>query len=401
MNELTQQQNIDNFAGKLISAYMVLYALNMLFQTSINVPVISQNSTYIFGGLFLAYFVIGFYKFRNVMNSFIIGEIIVWLLFGLSILRYSGYTSEIFARCMWTIVFCIPLIATISHVDNIKEFLHKTRGICLLVIAIMIYISINSTRIGGSGEYNMAIGYTLLFPTVYSITLIREKKLFIIPAILSFIFIVLYGSRGPIACIGIFLIFFILFGVQSNSLKGLVLKVTTVLIIIAFIIFDEQIMKSIAVFVSGHNISSRNLSYYLNNRLFADSGRSSILETAYSQINAKPILGWGIAGDIICMNQYPHRLDVELMIDFGYIIGIILCIIIIYAVISGFINSKEYRAEYLCLMSSGFVPLFFSHTYLSEPFFWIFMGLCFSVVKKHSSIIKGKIVIRHSKTKFL
>lgn len=389
------QLKYDESAGKLLSAYMILYSLNILFQTVIKIPLISQNSTYLFGALFLFIFIALFFREKKTMNMFVIAEFIVCLLIVFTILRYNGYTSDIFARCMWTIVFCVPLLASLSYINNINNFILKTKYVCIIVIAIMIFISINSTRIGGSGEYNMAVGYTLLFPTVCCITLIRDNRLFILPSVAGFVVILLYGSRGPIGCIGIFLIMFILFGLKSNSRKGLFLKVIAILFIVSLFVFEEEIMKSIATFISGHNISSRNLSYFLSNRLFADSGRGSIIQEAYNQINNKPLIGWGIAGDIICLNQYPHRLDVELMIDFGYIVGTILCIIILYYVISGLINSREHRVEYLCLFASGLVPLFFSHSYLSEPFFWAFIGLCISIARKNYSV--GKIVFTRRK----
>ena len=133
------------------------------------------------------------------------------------------------------------------------------------------------------------------------------------------------------------------------------------------------------------NINSRTIIILLNNSFFYDSGRHRLVNEAIDNLKRKPFIGWGIAGDVICMEQYPHRIDIEILLDFGQIMGIIIICLLICLIIRGFLCAKENRIEYLVLLSCGLAPLFLSHSYLSEPFFWIFLGACISLARHNNS----------------
>ena len=104
------------------------------------------------------------------------------------------------------------------------------------------------------------------------------------------------------------------------------------------------------------------------------------------EIYKKPITGIGIAGDRrILDGSYVHNFFIELIGNFGLIIGFIISIGIVLLIIRSLITKNNEKYELIILwVSLGFVHLIVSSSYLIDVKFWILFGLVlnFSQAKK-------------------
>ena len=377
-----KQARYDRKVGKLLSCYLILFIINMILQVLINIPILSDYSTYFFGCSFMVVFVALFWRYQNVIVCCFIAEVFAIILIIISIIRYPVHEDEICARCLWMVVFCVPLLVSIMKIKNISIVLFETRITCVCIIPIMAMVSVITSHQNNEAGYNMAIGYALLFPSILCFVLGRKHIIYYVLSVLGLTCIVMYGSRGPLACIGIFVVLYFLIG-KTNTRKNALLRISIISLSIICIIEFKKIIDIVAYVSEYLNISSRTINKIVDNSMMSDSGRSRIVDRAIDCINQKPLIGWGIAGDTACIDQYPHRIDIELMLDYGIIIGIVLCVCIVLLFVCSIIYDKTNRKYILVFVACGLAPLFFSHSYISEPFFWAFIGVCIAIRNNH------------------
>ena len=237
------------------------------------------------------------------------------------------------------------------------------------------------------GSYSMSLSYYMLLPTLVFINDIFEGF-----SIISFIFLILslivilsLGSRGAVLCILVFafLKFF------NPLLKKSYIKIIVSFIILSMCIFTLFFLGKIAEFLYyellNFGINSRTLSLFLREGVYL-SGRDKIYDSVIMEIYKKPITGIGIAGDRrILDGSYVHNFFIELIGNFGLIIGFIISIGIVLLIIRSLITKNNEKYELIILwVSLGFVHLIVSSSYLIDVKFWILFGLVlnFSQAKK-------------------
>ncbi len=95
------------------------------------------------------------------------------------------------------------------------------------------------------------------------------------------------------------------------------------------------------------------------------------------QIEAITFLGKGLYGDRIVSDMYAHNILIELLVQYGFILGFLIIIIIIYIIGNGvFSINKRINNLSIIFISSGFLKLFITGSYLNqEPCFYILLGL--------------------------
>ena len=117
--------------------------------------------------------------------------------------------------------------------------------------------------------------------------------------------------------------------------------------------------------------------------VFNDENRELLYAGFVSMIWQKP-WGYGIMGDRYISYEYglfykpiyPHNIYLEVIINFGYVIGIIICALFTFflfrAILIG--NNKQYKVMILVLASTSFVKLLFSSSYWIDQMFFMLLG---------------------------
>ena len=160
----------------------------------------------------------------------------------------------------------------------------------------------------------------------------------------------------------------------------------------------ESIVRSLIVFGSNFGINSRTLSQIVEGSFLKSYGRTNIRETLIAGITESPFIGYGLWGDrFVTLNyghgkaSYAHNIILEIITQFGVILGIFLIIALLWLIIKKiyYNNRSYYFVILLCVIPSGLIKLFFSGSYLNEPYFFFLMGLLFHRhirIKKQVSI---------------
>lgn len=333
--------------------------------------VLKRNKIKFIGIYFVALFIF-------ILNYVLFNENWIYLKTIIFPLFFTGLPSFIYAY-------------SIRDWDVLTEVMEKTAGITFVVgtlIGILVFAGYASV-----GTYSMSLSYYMLLPAIIYMNEFMEKTSFKsgVALLISFLVILSLGSRGAIMCIGVFII------LKSLRFQGSItyIRVVTYLIIFSIIvigfIFLNEILGYIYNFLLGHGIQSRNLRLFLEGGVRL-SGRDSIYNSVFREILNNPFLGIGLAGDrLIVGGSYAHNIFIEILADFGVIIGSFIIVALLYIIIKSLIfkDVKTYNMVIIWL-SIGFVSLFVSGSYLTDFKFWIMLGLLLGKLQKNNKMNSSK-----------
>lgn len=272
----------------------------------------------------------------------------------------------------------------------------------VVTLFINIIYTISQVNIGRNYNYeNMDFAYNLL-PSVLIIlygTIIKKKIIDWILGIISVIYIIMQGTRGPIFCL---VAFILLVKFKEIGLKKAFIPfVAFGGAAIAF--FESSIgntaLTAFASFIESRGFNARVINQMLTNSLGDDHGRAFIQEIIIKGIHERPIFGWGMFGDRFLTQglydyenryslgaggTYSHNIVLEMLCDYGVIIGCGLFLFILTLVIRKYMNSSEVSARLIIvLICVGFIHLFMSGSYLLEQEFFFLIGICLRKNTKH------------------
>lgn len=300
-------------------------------------------------------------KYKKTVK-FLIPENLFILLFLFSFLRGTPYKPMITLFVWLTLSLILATVMTsISNYEKLYEAFEKLIPLYTLLAMGAFFLRQEA------GDYMMNFSFLLVLPICQCIHLIVEKRRYsyFAPLLVLLILILLKGSRGALGCIVAFILLHIIFKSKRKNTKVL-LCVTGIF----SYVFFTPLVNCVYAFLEHHNISSRTI-WLLVNDIDHDSGRSVLYKQAQKLIAQKPILGWGIAGERMVMDVYPHNIVYEFLIDYGKPVGYLLLVILILRLIDGFKKSTgKYGVLYTIFFASS-VALLWSGSYLSTPSFWI------------------------------
>lgn len=245
--------------------------------------------------------------------------------------------------------------------------------VALLAIRFFMGFIIRSTM----PEY-MTFSYNLLLPTTFVLLLcIKEFKVYrAAVAILGIGLIFVAGCRG--ALLGAVLsplIYIFFFGKLDKNIKYRI-TILLVALLLMVLFFYDPILQAVSSKLTSIGLNSRTLEMLLNSSITDDSGRGRILQNTMSQID---LLGHGLWGDRVILNgRYPHNIIAEILIDYGWILGSGILILLICVLLRGLHKANMLMSIVLCsLLSTGIVKLLLSGSFVNqEPAFYVLIGLC-------------------------
>jgi O-antigen ligase len=264
----------------------------------------------------------------------------------------------------------------ISDAGILKKTMQKTSYI-VFVLGLFIAILVFTGR-ASLGTYSMALSYYMLLPVIMFIDdLIDVYSTKMLSLTLISLFIILsLGSRGPILCI---IVFFVLKYIKTGTkrtLKREAGRLSLLSLAIIVFIFFEQIMLFVYESLLKVGINSRTIFLFLRGGSQLGS-REQIFESTLDVIARSPIIGFGLFGDRrLSGSSYVHNIFIEVVGNFGVILGIILLAILILMILRSLITKDRLRYNITTIwLSLGFVHLMVSGSYLVDLKFWIFIGL--------------------------
>lgn len=358
----------------LIVQYFILIYFNL--SEANNGSIVQQLSKGLVGLIFL-------YSMPTVLKrsleKFIVGYFIAALVFLLYYVFFPENRQYIVELIFPFFFMCLPVfLYTLSLRDFsvFKSIMLKASYIVFL-FGLFICVLVFTKKVS-IGNYSMSLSYYMLLPTILFLDRLFDKLSIkmIVFTILSLLVILALGSRGPVLCVIVFILLKFIRPNQRITHRRIVRKFSVVGIGLIIIIFSEQIFISLYHFFLKFGINSRTLNLFLLDRVYL-SGRDKIYAKVIDEISQNPLIGIGIAGDRrIIGGSYVHNFFMEVVGNFGIILGSIFIIGILLLIINSIFTKNIFKYNMTIIwLSIGFVHLMVSSSYWVDIRFWIFLGV--------------------------
>lgn len=273
----------------------------------------------------------------------------------------------------------IPIICLMRCPKDSAKLIKELNRIGNIIILLFITTFIIKVLIFHDKIEYMNISYGVLPWLLFSFK--NKRKIMAFIRIISSLFIILIGCRG--AVFTAFAFYFIYFCFEKITLKKLVQLMISLIAIFLIIINLNAVVQITYNSLKQIGFRSRTLELYLDisveNGILHYSDREELQVPLIKQINP---FGYGIYGDrdITSTHQYAHNIILELLIDFGILLGGIFCIGLLLLMINAFISLHritDINKRILICVSLSFLccKYMFSASYLHLPEFWFFLSI--------------------------
>ncbi len=302
---------------------------------------------------------------------------------------------------------CLPSLIyaySIKNWDVLMDIMEKVSKVVFIVgvlIAALVFAGHSSV-----GSYSMSLSYYMLLPAImYMNDFLNNISLKVGAALaVSLLVILSLGSRGAVLCIGVFTILKLIKNLKKVTYTRLFIYIILFAIVFVGFIFFDEILEYIYNFLLNYGIKSRSIRLFQRDNIHL-SGRDIIYAKVFNEILKSPILGLGLAGDrVILSGSYAHNIFIELLVNFGVIIGLILVITLLLIIIKSVFTKDLIKYNIIIIwISLGFISLLVSNSYLLDFKFWILLGLSLRIKhcnKYNNSNLKGDLLVENNKKNF-
>lgn len=281
---------------------------------------------------------------------------------------------------------------SIKDMSVFKNIMKKSSNVVFffgLFLAILIF-SGNVTV----DSYSMALSYYILLPSIIYLDEFIDKfsvKALIL-VLLSIIIILALGSRGAILCIIVFTILKLLGSISDINYKRLSLYLIVLGTILLTFLNSQNILSYLNDFFYGFGISSRSINLFLLEDISL-TGRDNLYGIVIEEIKDNPFIGIGLGGDnrVLLEYSYVHNIFIEILGNFGLIIGPIIIILLLFMILKCLISKDPINHNMIIIwFGLGFVHLIVSSSYLTDIKFWIFAGLVLRIYNEKTIDISNK-----------
>lgn len=383
MKENSQDQKRDYIIGNFIIIALLRNPILILF-TYMKIPTIGFvffSTIYIISFLtaMLYVFVICHeYKINQIRFIFIVCIVII-VLGNCLRLNVQNYAEDGILTVVVFYLLPFSVLMLISDVNNLKNSLKKAIAIHYVIGIVISLLYIATGR--GYDANAMLASYMIGLPTACIIfrsvknenLRFTTKIFYLISAIIGIYYTIIGGSRGTLivfafAILGAFIY-------RKNKTKSFCIIIGGILLLM---IFENQILNIMGNLMG----NSRIIQFSLSNQLYVSDGRDKIWKLINNAIFEKPILGWGTYGDRYVIKQlgnlgtadyFSHNVFLEILCDYGIIIGGAFCVLIIGGSVYQMVIKKAELLPYVFLLA---IPrLLVSSSFLESSYFWVFCGI--------------------------
>ncbi|MFW9988910.1 MAG: O-antigen ligase family protein [Candidatus Odinarchaeota archaeon] len=274
---------------------------------------------------------------------------------------------------------CFLCLATIQDIYILKKVMLKLSYVIFILGIIYVYFlwvgMINFL------SYSMTLSYYLLLPALIFIN--HRGLLFSILFLFICLIMLMLGSRGALVTALVYALLLLLFDKKK--------RITSLIFIISLIVLSGSLIISLQSIADMIGVNSRTLRLILEGDIAYDSDRLELYSIIWKSILTNPIKGYGLFGDrVILDGVYTHNFILELLNNFGLILGSGLIFILFYKLIRIIYRSDvENKKLLLLFFCYCLIPLMFSSSYLKDPRFGILIG---AILYYEESIKTGEFI---------
>ncbi len=233
-------------------------------------------------------------------------------------------------------------------------------------------------------SYSLSFGYALLLPTfIFAYDFIRSKnKLALVISLFNVVLIFLYGSRGALVLIAIFVVLLLINNiVETEDKRKRKKKIIAACIFFGCaLLFGKLLLQGAASLLISMGIHSRTLQMLMEGEFTSTNGRADIWNAVISAIKQGGIFGYGAFGDrpFVAPHHYAgysHNIFLELIVSFGVLgVAMILKMVVDTFRMLFFCQDSRWRGLYIIFFSvSCQLLLSMSFWYVME--FWAALAI--------------------------
>lgn len=373
--EKTKSFSLTSFFLVLTTQYLIILFLNLSQSKLLMVQTTSKG---IVGFSYFISFVILFFYERRIdiiLNSYLSFTIII-LLHLLLFPENINFMKEALFEYFLISIPSFVISFSLKDWQLFYDISYKASKYILYLSLIIILL--NNLNVLDLGIYSMTLSNYLLFPALFFIdeSFNKRRKIDFFSAILSFILIVSYGSRGPLISI-ICYFFFKIFKSNKNG-KKMIILLTTLILTFSLLYFRLEIFEYLYIKFLDYGIDARTLRVLMEQEIHS-SGRDQIYSIILKNIKRNPLFGSGVFSDRRILSgiaPYTHNLFLDLWLHFGVIIGSIIIFVLSLGLYLPVKNKSSSKTDFLFLWGClSIIPLLVSNSYLTDFRFWVYLGL--------------------------
>lgn len=229
---------------------------------------------------------------------------------------------------------------------------------------------------------NMDYGYQMLFcftVFVYYAHIQKTKKSLLYYALAAFsVFeIVFLGSRGAFfSALATILMFYL--ASRRGKARNVTIGLSSfgIILMLGFIIFKNVITNWVSNMMSSIGYNSRFLDMAIGGSLLDDNGRATIASRALQFISDSIFTGNGMLSDRYLIGTYCHNIFLEILFDFGIVIGLPLISWLTYKIVKYIRNcTDEELLLFIAFFSVWVTRLLVSYSFWMDIYFWMSIAL--------------------------
>lgn len=325
--------------------------------------------------------------------------IFVSIIFLVSSAINNGYNSIYMSTWILFVSRLLPSYYVGRYTDNwddVSKFVSKLSWFALLYAVIAI-----ATPYDGTSNAYATIATNLAFVSFITLrySIINRNYLKLGISLICISVVLFLGTRAVFVGTILSIIFTVSLYINSKSkVKKMILwTVVTaciILIILSFSTILEELIKILP--------NSRTLIMLSKGNMMDDSNRSdSFYAVLIDSLETNPFKMHGFLGDRIflagygasnesILSHFSHNVILEICMNFGLVLGLIISIYFIYILLKAVIVSKnnDYTIRYVFFSFLGItlVNMMVSSSYLGSYYIWVLYGFAFRFVNKKVSL---------------
>ena len=333
---------------------------------------------------------------RFIKNPRIRINVAIYLLIIALYILFSLMGNELIARfvngssfIVYTVV-CLFLLLEDDIECLTKHLIIDTYVVGIVYIAACVFYSAGRLYSDNSAVSYMTLGYGMTLPTMLCYEFYRKEKhkTHLIMALILSMLTLMFGNRGALIMISLYVIVWAIQSIGKNSNKKTILLILIGSMFVVFVFFGgmNYVTNLIASIIGKAGFDSRNILKLISGSVWIDRDRTLIRGKAYEMIAANPfaIRGPGaltreyISQDLIGANA--HNMFLELWVEYGILFGSVISIYLYKKIISAS-KLKSYIVKDNCgilaftTLMQALIMLFFSGTLYSCSALWIGLAM--------------------------
>lgn len=274
------------------------------------------------------------------------------------------------------VIFCIRRITSWNYIFEVLK------PYCFIAAAISVFIVFYSD-VSQFREFFSYMEYSYNVIPFAACSWISFRKYNSIAHFILFLIIfacvILYGSRAALLCLILFVFMFEIYANKGYKRKLLVISSVFLVAVIANI---AEFLAYTSLLEDDVFSNSYIVSRLTSGSLFSSDGRDDIYNRSIHYISSIGIEIQGFFGDRPVNNGvWPHNIFLELIMQFGWFIGPVLCMALVYIIIKS-LFVKEYFVISLFIIITFLGRYWFSGSYLIEGKFWLSLISLITIINK-------------------